>query len=124
MYSKHISLLQLIADQGTLEIYGRNEEDDQATAYELLEGGFLSCTNPHQVCGLEHDMFVNLSITVPGREKLAQWIKEEREAKFGFRLLRIMERFTLWIGVVIGAIITKAFELGLAHFLKAAETSQ
>ena len=115
---RQIILLEEFAVGKYPRVYGENVHHDHETCQELYQAGLVSCSNPSQIRGVPgSDCYVNPRITVQGREQLDRWKERVWEKSLWGRVYSIIKTGTLWIGILIGAIIVKAAEWGVEHVL-------
>ncbi len=112
MYRKHIKILSRLEESGTVDIWDAENNPDGDIMLELYEAGFITCSNGHQLHGTPDDAYVNLSITMAGRDQLSAWIQDGKEKtipgklKKGFFFI-LTHSITVLITVFVTVYVTK-----------------
>ena len=110
MTATHIRILKEIATAGVISEW-LPKPKDWPVILELMEGNLISARTESTYNQTDWGYLYDVRIRIEAREKLNEWEEEIFKKSFWGRIWFIVCRFSLWIGLLVGAAAYKAIDI-------------
>lgn len=112
MTQEHIRIIEELARDGVRNEW-RPKSSDWAYVLELLEGGLIKAQRSGLMDGdlSWPDTLRSAHLSLDGRAKLVEWKDEVQRRTWKARIWSVIRRFTLWVGLLIGAAAYKLVDV-------------